>query len=335
MGLSDKHVWNKFEEFLINEGLTQKRIEKHKYLHSLFRHLIQKPIMDVTEQDLKRMVVALSKNELVGLSGKPLGGWTKSDVKKHIKKLYRILYTNGEYDPPLTRWLKTVIPKDEKAEQKEIITKEEALKLAGEFKKPQFKLLILIAFDSGFRIEELLSMKRADLEWKSTQGAESCFWVRCRASKTITRCIDIGLFTEQIKELLDTPHYTEQKTHDDLFQLSYDSFRQHLKRRGQKLLGKVITPHTFRHSSATLYASLLEGNLIALCDRYGWTYDSTQPRIYIRRSGINNKFSARKVYQNNLSELEEKLKAQEKLNQKLQEQMRKIEKAISVSGLRK
>jgi hypothetical protein len=50
-------------------------------------------------------------------------------------------------------------------------------------------------------------------------------------------------------------------------------------------LGRSIHFHLFRHSSATYYADKL--NRQQLCIRYGWTFSSRMPDIYIARAGVD------------------------------------------------
>ena len=85
-----------------------------------------------------------------------------------------------------------------------------------------------------------------------------------------------------------------------------------LHRVSKRVLGKRVTPHILRHSSATYYANLL--NHHQLCYRYGWSMASDMPNRYIDREGILEEETRHIVKAHDLAGLE-------KQNQVLHEEM--------------
>ena len=96
---------------------------------------------------------------------------------------------------------------------------------------------------------------------------------------------------------------------EPIFNKNYDAVRMFLIRLGKKVLKKRIYPHLFRHSSATYLATKL--NRQELCYRYGWTFSSNMPDIYISRAGMNNKELDEKFESTELNELKTKLSKEE------------------------
>ena len=102
-----------------------------------------------------------------------------------------------------------------------------------------------------------------------------------------------------------------------------------LKENSQKLLGKKVTCHALRHSSATFYAREFDGNMNMLAERYGWAYSSDQLKTYIRRSGAYQKQGAKKVFVNELLKVREEMVSLREDHNKLQAEVKKIGEALS------
>jgi hypothetical protein len=45
--------------------------------------------------------------------------------------------------------------------------------------------------------------------------------------------------------------------------------------------------------------------MIALCDRYGWGYNSDEPKLYIRQSGASQRQLAKQVIESNYLSIKE------------------------------
>jgi len=96
-----------------------------------------------------------------------------------------------------------------------------------------------------------------------------------------------------------------------------------------KVLGKKITPHALRHSSATYYAKEFDGNMMLLADRYGWTYSSKELRTYIRRSGAYQRAGAKKVFSNEVEKLREENRNVKETLRAMEEKMEKMQENIA------
>lgn len=304
--------WKLYEDHLLNEGLSDKRIKK---LHSMFL-IVQRGLGDdfpkADRAQIENFLNTLNRDQFRKQDGKAYSGSTKSDLKKFIKSYWKWSKGNNEAFPREVAWIKTAIRKDEKPQEKPIISQAEALELANSFHSVQLRVLTLILFDSGLRIDEALSIKKSGLTLETFDEEQNkCYWVQCTRSKTFNRKVPISLFTKEIQEFCNSAYYRNLEPDDWLFSTGYGNYLKALKRASLKVLGKRLSPHCLRHSSATLYAGLYNGDVIKLSQRFGWSYSANELKVYVRRSGALQKEGAKLVYHNQMQELQaenEKLK---------------------------
>lgn len=307
-------LWTKFENHLLNEGLTDLRRKKLYSLYGTVQRGLKGRLGTADRAEIEPFINALNRGEFRKINGKPYGGATKSDLKKFLRQFYKWYKGDNEYYPKAVSWVKTKIPKQEKVtlDHREILSKEDAVKLALSFKKAEYRALVFILFDSGFRISEALSIKKKDLSWESfyeDQPENKCFWVACNESKTVTRKIPIPLFTEELRAFLNTEYIQAKNDNEPIFPFHRSTVRKALDRGVARVFTgknrKRITPHTFRRSSLTHYAVLLEGNLPMLSERYGAAEETL--KVYIRKTGVYQKPSAKKVFSNEVTQLREEV----------------------------
>ena len=215
---------------------------------------------------------------------------------------------DNEFYPREVSWIKSRIRKDEQPEEKPVISVKEAKTFANSFGKIEYRTLILMLFDSGFRIQEMLSVKKKDLTWERFQEDENCFWIMCNESKTLTRKVPIPLFTEDIQAFYNSSYYTSLQEDELIFKISYSNILNYFKNHSQKLFKKSISPHSLRHSSATYYSKEYDGNMNLIASRYGWSFSSKELKTYIRRSGAYEKQGVKKIYENEVVTLRKKVK---------------------------
>lgn len=309
--MATRAAWEKYEDQLLNKGLSQKRIAKLRALYSMVTDDLRVPLEKAERKDFEDYVRRLHRGDLKSRYGTPYSGSTKADLKRFIRAYIKWLRTDDEYYPPEVRWIKTQIAKDEQPEEKEIVTHEEVVKLANSFEKQHMKYITLLLFDSGFRIQELLSVKKKDLTFDVYDGDKKCFWLSCNESKTEKRRIPLLLFEEDYRDFVNSTYVQGKDAEDALFPYGYNAVLRGLKRRADAILKKKLTPHTLRHSSATYYAKEYDGNSMLLAERYGWTYSSDQLKRYIRRSGAYQRAGAKKVYENEVVKLRSDLRQRE------------------------
>jgi len=282
-----------------------------KYLHILKKlsSWLNKPFDEVTQADMEVLIESLEndkyKYELKGrnckvIKSKTLSHSTKVDYKKTLRKFYKWLLGNNSHFPEIVDWIDTY----DVIKEIPALRREEVEKLA-DASKIRDKVIIMVLFDSGARVEEFLNIRICNL----TKNGDT-YKVRIVYSKTKPRTIHLPIASKYIDMWLKKD--VDSDCQDFLFPISYEALRMMLHRIGKRILNKNVTPHLMRHSSATYYANLL--NHQQLCYRYGWTMASKMPNRYLDREGIFEEETTNVVKAYDMFKLE-------KQNQKLSEDL--------------
>lgn len=252
---------------------------KHLFGLSVLEKSLQKSFQEVTQEDMERFIERL-ENGLVARNGaRPYSADTQSGIKKSIRKFWKWKDGNNKTYPELVEWIDTYV----RLKEVPALARSEVETMIDHTGSQRNKALIMVLFDSGARIEELLNvrLKPEHVFWRSELG---CYMLRLEHSKTKPRTISLPLSTRLLGNWLAI-HPEAGNTEAQLFPLAYPNLRMILKRIGEKALGKPVTPHVLRHSSATFYANRLK-NPYKLCYRYGWAMSSDMVNRYLDREGI-------------------------------------------------
>jgi integrase len=327
--------------------VTARRIEKLHYMWSMTERGIGTDFQSVGRDKIEAFLNKLNRNEFHKLNGKLYSGSAKSDQKKFLKQLFKWLRGNNDAYPPEVAWIKTKIGKDEKPKKKDVLTLEELKRFCQTLSKPEHRIMVYLMFDCGFRIDELLSVRKIDPTWElfDPKTKECCFWIKCNRSKTIPRKVPVPLFTEDIRLFKNSAFFSGKKDTDPLFDLSYSGVRMELLRNCKRFYGvdkqghplKLITPHCLRHSSVTYYAVEYDGDTVMLAQRYGWTYSAQELQVYVRDSGTRERQGVKKIEAGKMEELQQenkllsdRLAAQEQAIRDLQQSIAFMKKLNNV-----
>lgn len=218
-----------------------------------------------------------------------INGYIRSlNCSKNTKVYY--LRTLGKF----LRWLKLdidlpIIKGDVKRKKAtELISEEEVQKLIEYYREPGEKALIAVLYDSACRIGEIATLKRRDVKCENGQ------WIISVDGKTGVRDIPLMFSQTYLQPWFDKYH--PQKTKDAPLWISRSSQLKNktdktlsrnaiwrIVKSGEKVLGKRIHPHLFRHSRLTELA--LKGMPEFLLRKYaGWTDTSTMVATYLHAS---------------------------------------------------
>ncbi|MAH07143.1 hypothetical protein CMI38_02740 [Candidatus Pacearchaeota archaeon] len=312
---SVKKFLNELSLGKVNRGkkVGDKRLCKYLDLLKIPLKYWDKPTSKLTIKDTEEFEKDLTTDKIKGARG-VLTNNTKSNIKVALKIYFRWRFPSKA--EKLVGWLDTSIP----FKTPDYLSEKEILKLYKHCKNYEEKYLVAVLFDSGARAEEFMNIRYEDIQMP--EGNENFVKITLKEeySKTNGRVVSL-YWTRSLEAIRD--YYNERlkddhKLNDPIFKSKYDNARRFLLRLGEKVLGKKIHFHLFRHSSATHYASKL--NRQELCYRYGWTFSSDMPDVYISRSGMLNKDLDEKFENTELGELKTKLNKEEFERKKMQEE---------------
>jgi len=283
------------------------RCLKYLGILKLLSAAFAKPFDLVTMDDMEGFVEGLEADRLLTKKGTPFSEASKSDIRKAIKKFWKWKDGACRHYPDLVEWIETCEP----VKEVPALSRREIERIVDATASPRDRALIMLLFDSGARIEELLNvrLKAEHLFWKESAG---CYMIRLEFSKTKPRTISIPLSTKVLRSWLEV-HPFSSNPDAQLFPMSYPSVRAQIARAAKKALGKRVTAHMLRHSSATYYANMIK-NRYKLCYRYGWAMSSDMVDRYLDREGLMEEETAEAVIGDEVSKAKtENVKLKEEL----------------------
>ena len=236
------------------------------------REWLKKPFNEVSEDDMSDFILNLERGIIRSSKGEPYTFETQSTIKKFLRKYYKYLLGGGENYPRIVQFIDT----STKVLEIKSLSKRENDKLIENSSKLGYRFILAVLYDSGARIEEFYNIKKSDLSKEN-----GIYKLRIRISKTKPRTINIPLYPKIIETYLELNDFNED---DFLCKINYGTLRKYMNRMGKQFLGRSISPHTFRHGSATYYANYL--NRYQVSYRYGWSASSKMPDRYIDMNGL-------------------------------------------------
>ena len=187
-----------FYQECLAQGLSRARVIK--YLDTLERtaRLLKKPFKRASKNDIAELIRWVESQNY--------SEWTKHDYKVIFKIFYRWLRKTEGY-PEEVRWIKTGTKKNNTLPE-ELLTEEEVKRMTEVASNPRDKALILVLYESGCRIGEILSLKIRNVQFDGygaqliVHGKTGMRRVRIVASAPK---LAIWLDNHPLKENLDAP----------------------------------------------------------------------------------------------------------------------------------
>jgi integrase len=274
-----------------NKKCGKRRLCKMAYCLKNLALWLKKDFDKLTSNDITKIVKEIENRDYEDT--------TKADYKIILIQFLRWLYqkTPRKFHE-FTDWI-TI---DVKKKEIPFLQESKIEKMLRSCNTVKQKFLVAFLFDSGCRIEEFLNIRIGDLTEVKDNLSYYKVTIRGEWSKSAGRTI--GLFwqhtTQMIKDWLEI-HPNKSCLSSPLYPSSYDGVRVLLYKIGKRSLDRKINPHLLRHSSATYYASKL--NRYQLCKRYGWTFSSKMPDVYIARAGIEEEKIAENFKQERMKDM--------------------------------
>jgi len=243
-------------------------------------HLLGKPMGKATKDDLIDVVGAI---ETQGYAEN-----TKYDLKVVLKMYFKWLKDTGDDFPKEVKWLKPRLSKSRKLPE-ELLTEAEVIRLAKAADHPRDRALVLLIYESGCRIGELLTLRIKNVSFDEN-GA-----ILRVTGKTGDRRVRIISSAAALATWIDF-HQNTQEPDAPLWPslsnnfksmvkpVEYASIRDLFIKLGKRAgITKRVYPHLFRHSRATkLAVKLTEAQMK---EYFGWARGSDMTSTYVHLSG--------------------------------------------------
>lgn len=268
-----------------------------RYLYPLYQMnslgWMKKPFEKLTKEDVQELVI---KSEKTKWSAK-----TKKNFRISLKVFYKWLegeenFAPNEY-PNRVKFISTGIPKRDRKEItfNDIITRDEVIRMAQHAISPMHKALLWCAFESGARPEEILNLRRSDIEFDH-YGAK--IFLKGAKSKRTARLVSS---TEPLRDWLRKHPLSDKGDYDVwVTQFSKKKDRSELWTKfsdagTNKMLRTLAAKCNIKNKSTTMY-SLRKGRATELAANphisrsvlhaiMGWEEGSSISRSYVKLSG--------------------------------------------------
>ena len=270
----------------VNRGKRISEGRQLKYLDMLKTPLeyFRKPSSRLTVKDVEDLELALTSNKIKSCKNQPFAMVTKADIKRLLRIYLKWKLGDGEKFRKLCGWLDTRVQR----KTPDYLSEQEIEKLYKACKDAEQRYFMAVLFDSGARAEEFHNIRHEDVQLPKNDNNYVKLALKEEYSKTKGRTISLywKYSLEAVRDYLKEREAQGIRSQEPVFAKKYDVMRQWLYRLGRKILNKSVHYHLFRHSSATYYAPKM--NRQQLCYRYGWTFSSDMPDVYISRAGMEN-----------------------------------------------
>lgn len=270
-----------FSKIRFAKGSGHGRVAKVVYCMRCWAKWLGKPFREATKDDLVKVVGELEHARY--------SEYTRYDLKIVLKMFYKWLEGNDEICPPKISWLKPAIKNERHKLPEELLTEDEVLKIAEATGNLRDRALVLVLYESGCRIGELLTLKLKNIGFDHygavlrVNGKTGGRRVRIISSApALAAWIEMHPMGKEPDAMLWYSNWRNPKRGHK--SLCHGTIHQLLKvyaiRAGVR---KRIYPHLFRHSRATFLACKLTE--AQMKEHFGWVQGSDMAATYVHLSG--------------------------------------------------
>jgi len=277
-----------FYHYCVSNGLSKARIAK------LLQHMVklslifQKPFVKATKEDVMKLVERIETENY--------SDWTKRDYKVVLRKFFKWL-RNTEGYPEEVRWIKACVRNRHRLPE-ELLSEEDVSKMAEVADNSRDRAFVLVLYESGCRIGELLSLRIKSVRFDDygaillVNGKTGQRRVRIIVSSpALSNWMDHHPF----KTKPDNPLWIGVGTRNRYKAMSYPSARVVLQKLARKAgIRKKVNPHAFRYARATHLASKLTE--AQMKEYLGWVQGSDMACVYVHMSGRDVDKALLKLY---------------------------------------
>jgi integrase/recombinase XerD len=270
-----------FLEYIRAEGLSTPRQVRYTYVLRKLSALLGKEFRRTTKTDMIRVISDLEKQDTAYE--------TKLSEKQCIKRFYKWLRNTEDDYPPEVKWIRAKRDNNHKILPEHLLTEDEVKKLAETCQNQRDRALILVLYETGCRVGEILTLKVGDVQF-DTHGA-----IMILKGKTGPRRVRIIFSAKALSEWLnhhpsrldsEAPLWTSFESAGSTKPLEYYAFRKMLSVTAARAgIAKRVNPHSFRHARASNLANVLTE--AQMKEYLGWVGDSRMASTYVHLSGRN------------------------------------------------
>lgn len=271
-------------KFRAAQGLSVPRQVRYIYsLRKLSRLLNGKAFEEAVKEDIVNVVSEI-ESETTAYE-------TKHTEKTCIKCFYRWIRggEDGDEYPVEVKWIRNKRTLNHSILPDDLLTEDEIRLMAESCPNPRDPALILLIYETGGRIGEVLSLTVGSVRFDK-YGA-----ILIMAGKTGGRRARIIFSAKALAEWLnhhpspdnpEAPLWTNFESVGSVQRLEYGACRKMLMEAAARChIQKRVNPHSFRHARASTLANVLTE---AQMNEYlGWIPGSRMPAVYVHLSGRN------------------------------------------------
>jgi len=277
-----------------------------------FSRWFNKPFNELTQEDLDKVMFNLEKGVYkkshtvrqhngfaIQESTQDFNESSKSYFKRAFKKFNKWLKINNINTTLNMDHIEII---DYRQTDFEIVTRKELNILLEHADSTFWRAFISVLWSCGFRIEETLNVRiKHVILPHTTEYDNETYAIKIVFSKNKFGIRNTEVLLENankyLAEWLDDYKSKDGYSEDSqLFPIKYITAFTKLRDIGNKHLNKKIGCHTFRHSSATYWCTILPH--AKLCCLMGWSLSSSMPDVYIKRSSVMADKTALKLVRN-------------------------------------
>jgi len=271
----------RFSKNRLASGASGFRVVKCMYCLRYLAAWLKTPFIDATKDELIDLVG--------GLESKKYAEHTKYDFKIVLKMFFKWLKGKDEEFPQEVKWLKPRLRNTAQKLPEELLTEDEVLRIVRAANHPRDRAFILVLYESGCRIGEMLSLKVKNVQFDQygailrVTGKTGDRRVRIiNSAPALAAWLDLYEHAKEPNAALWPPK-SNQFYHSGV-PAEAASFYVLLRELAVKAsVNKRIYPHLFRHSRATFLATKMTE--AQMKEYFGWTQGSEMAATYVHLSG--------------------------------------------------
>lgn len=217
--------------------------------------LLNKPFQNLVLEDIDKLQEMLNKDDLMRPKIKnsdidrPLSYAYKRGLVKELKQFWKFyrLYANEELKkelPDITEYLRLRKPINYNG-MIDFFSFDDLRKMVALVKEPKMKACLMVGYDTGGRVIELLNLKRNNCYLDEKNKTWNVILPQLKGKSSNKFAIELILSSKEFDAWIKENNF---KPDEYMFDYKYDYFRKVVGLLSKKVLGRRITPKIFRKS---------------------------------------------------------------------------------------